>query len=463
MMEHNNIMKPTSHKLFLTGNPWQRIICSFAVFSLVSCSSVPSISKVPFDRYEGKGLFSPFVFSLNDSSLKPPLPSLHQEDESEGKDYLNILVIPVSFDGGSLSREELEYCYNGPMDQYWSVTEIFKNNSDGKCLLRFAIADTAAEKRPEKFDPYAFPSDFLPRWLKENGNLYPLEKFDSDNSGGYDCILLEDVSKEQSINRNCFYPPNIDGVDGLCLIKDSYQGVIAHEIGHALGLPDMYEAFVQEGYGTVHHLPLGSVFTMDGASDSFTAWEKWLLSWKTPDFFKGEQLSYTLSPDHPYLFYPVAGGVENPYGEYLVFSYYDSTDPFMPGFIHYGDETGVYILHVDGRLYDTENHCFSSAPSKSAGWAFTNERKGKIEGLVNHPQQSILYKRDPSDYDLFAKTESKGEWLLTESSVFKDGEVFNPNRDYLLYGEDNSHTEHFGYSVAFSEEEDHRMKITFTE
>ena len=53
--------------------------------------------------------------------------------------------------------------------------------------------------------------------------------------------------------------------------------------------------------------------------------------------------------------------------------------------------------------------------------------------------------------------------MLTESSVFKDGEDFNPNRDYLLYGEDNSHTEHFGYSVAFSEEDDHGMKITFTE
>ena len=456
-------MKPTSPRPLLTGNPWQSILFSFAVFSLVSCSSVPSISKVPFDRYEGKGLFSSFAFSLNDPSLKPSLPSLHQEDESEGKDYLNILVIPVSFDGGSLSREELEYCYNGPMDQYWSVTEIFKNNSDGKCLLRFAIADTAAEKRPEKFDPYAFPSDFLPRWLKENENLYPLEKFDSDNSGGYDCILLEDVSKEQSINRNCFYPPNIDGVDGLCLIKDSYPGVIAHEIGHALGLPDMYEAFVEERYGKVHHLPLGSVFAMDGADMSFTGWEKWVLSWKIPDLFKEEQLTYTLSEDHPYLFFPISGSSENPYGEYLVFSYYDSTDPFMPGFISDGDERGVYVLHVDGRLFDTKKHCFASTPSKYAGWAFTNDRKGKIEGLVNHPQQSILYKLDPSNYDLFAEAESKGEWLLTESSVFKDGEVFNPNRDYLLYGEDNSHTEHFGYSVAFSEEDDHGMKITFTE
>jgi hypothetical protein len=101
-MELNIIIKPTSPKRFLTGSPWQNIIFSFAVFSLVSCSSVPSVSRVPFDRYEGQGVFSPFAFSLNDSSLKPSLPSLHQKDELEGKNYLNTLVIPVSFDGGSL-------------------------------------------------------------------------------------------------------------------------------------------------------------------------------------------------------------------------------------------------------------------------------------------------------------------------------------------------------------------------
>ncbi len=460
--KQNTIMKRTSHKLFQTGKIWQNTIFNLVVLSLASCSSAPTLSKVPFDRYEGKGVFSPYTFSLNDSSLKPPLPSLHKEDESSNLNYLNILVIPVSFDGGNLSKEELEYCYNGPVDYDQSVTDIFKSNSNGKCLLRFAIADTAVEKRPDTFDPYAFPSDFLPRWLEENEVLYPMEKFDSDDSGGYDCIILEDVSKTHSIDVNGFYPPNIDKVDGLILIDDSSSGVIAHEIGHALGLPDTYESFVEEGYGKVHHLPLGSVFVMDGAKTAFTDFEKWVLSWEEPNFFAEKELTYTLSEDHPCLFYPVIGNTGNPYGEYLVFSYYDSRNPFMPGFINYGDEIGVYITHVDGRLYDKENHCFASSPSKNVSWAFTNHREGKIEGLTNHPQQSILY-NDASDYDYIAKKESSGEWLLTTVSLFKDGVTFNPNRDYLLYGEDNSHTEQFGYSVAFSEEDDHGMKITFTE
>lgn len=437
----------------------KRTISLLSVLFLCSCNGTQTLKKASFYPHESKGVYSPYVFSLNDASLKPPLPSLHEEDPNF-INYINVLVIPISFDGRDLSKDEIAYLHNGPVAKFYSVNDILKENSNGKCLIRFAIADTVREKRPAKFDPYAFPSDFLPRWLKENEKYYPIEKFDSDNSGGYDCVILEDVSKEPYIQVNGYYPPNIDKVDGLCLIEAIDPGIIAHEIGHALGLPDTYETYIEEEDAKEFHLPCGGAFTMDGAKHCFTDYEKWLLNWSTPQFFDPSKLEYTLSKENPSLFFPAKEDSMSPYEEYLCFSYYDSTNRYSPTILSEGDQIGVYISHTDGRLYDTEKKEFVSAPSKNVTWAFDNTREGKVKGISHHPQQWVLKKGDFSDYDTYETLPSKEPYLRTQDVLFSEGDTFNPNKDYLFYGEDNSHTERFGYSVSFKEE-DGKMKIKF--
>lgn len=231
------------------------------------------------------------------------------------------LVIPACFLGDTIyfSRDELDDLFNeagySADDAVGSVRDYYLDVSAGQLTVNSTVSNWAPLPRPELFYGANDPSgnDSSP-WQLVRDALQSLDSkkfdfrpFDGDGDGAIDMLTIvhSGLGEEYSANpSNCVWsqvvklmPPEIVDdieVNRVAIVPERRYnttsitriGVICHEMGHLLGLPDLYDTDgSSSGIGVWGIMGAGS-WGGDGYSSErpvhFCCWSKVKLGWVEP-------------------------------------------------------------------------------------------------------------------------------------------------------------------------------------
>lgn len=270
-----------------------------------------------------------------------------------------------------------------------SVRDIYEQSSYGKLIIDSTVLQWI--KLPQTEAYYANGVSGLDFKLSEalafaldeidSKGLISFQDFDVDNNGvidsitfihsgfgaewgGVDCYgaSLEnriwshqraDARKWCSSQNICMERYQIaTGMWGRCSSEIGHIGVVGHEIGHFLGLNDMYDTD-GGGKGIGSFGLMGNCWGFDQSQrhpPPLDAWSKMLLGWVQPTILS-ESGRYTIRAilDHPEIFIIKAG---LPKGEYLMI---ENRQP--KGFDNILPQGGLLVWHVDEKAsYNTEGY-----------------------------------------------------------------------------------------------------------
>jgi immune inhibitor A len=195
--------------------------------------------------------------------------------------------------------------------------------------------------------------------------LIDFSRFDRDLDGFIDhlCVVHAGQGQEASADRNTiwshrwydFDEPQADGVTAgyyTMLSEFSPVGTFAHELGHDMGLPDLYDyGYDSFGAGSWDLMATGSWNDNGNTPAHLSAWCKYRLGWLTPETLVESAPNLTLAriEDNP-----AAYRLDiNPPNEYFLIENRERVgwDAALPG-------AGLLIWHIDeGRPdNDDQNH-----------------------------------------------------------------------------------------------------------
>jgi M6 family metalloprotease-like protein len=192
------------------------------------------------------------------------------------------------------------------------------------------------------------PSDVWPHaWSIEP----PIETNDPRTGGGF--ILVEEYCMQPEVNLNAA------GDDTL----DSCLGVVAHEYGHLLGLPDLYDGSHQTwGIGYWGLMGYGSFGALRTGPYHLSAWSKVALGWVTPIVVTENMLDTTIPPveTEPVIYKVWRNGI--PGEEYFLIENRQNLgfDTYLPGH-------GLLIWHIDEAMFPFSSSTQTVAAT-AEGW-----------------------------------------------------------------------------------------------
>lgn len=182
---------------------------------------------------------------------------------------------------------------------------------------------------------------------------FDFSEYDKNGDGKLDHIIIVHAGPGQEKNNepygtDCIWshygeiqPPQFIGklrAEKYCMISEySPIGVIAHEFGHSLGLPDLYDnTFVSNGIGIWGVMGYGA-WLMGGRYPSLPcAWSKVFLGWVKPDLITKDE-KVILDNEHRQI-------VKVPIDEN---EYFLLENRRRIGFDEYIPEEGLLIWHID--------------------------------------------------------------------------------------------------------------------
>ena len=170
------------------------------------------------------------------------------------------------------------------------------------------------------------------------------------------------------------------------LIGISTMGVFAHEYGHALGLPDLYDTdYTSEGVGNWSLMAGGSWNSVSRGGDRpahLDAWCKYKLGWVTPTLVSGEMNNAVIDQAETNAdVYQLFAGNAPAGGEYFLVENRQKTsfDAGLPG-------AGLLVWHIDESKTSNRNECY---PPGSTGCVSTHYQVSLMQaddlwGLEQH-------------------------------------------------------------------------------
>ncbi|MFO7883050.1 MAG: M6 family metalloprotease domain-containing protein [Kosmotogaceae bacterium] len=297
--------------------------------------------------------------------LEYVIKSVEYEKQTLTTGTLKFPVVLINFSDTATSFDlpDFEDVFNGIED---SIKDYYEETSYGKLVLQFEIVGWYTA--PNDHDYYSSRAYQLAREAAAYGDEdLDYSQFDNDNDGNVDSLIIihqgqgqefsGDPSDIWSHKSSISYKTN-DGVyvkgytmqperlDWEETINITSIGVICHELGHGLGLPDLYDVDgSSDGIGDWGLMGHGSWNWHDVPGDSpahLTGWSKLKLEWVNPlvlDKYQGSLFFNEVELHEDIAIYnnPVRKNVE-----YFIFENrqligYDSA---LPGH-------GLLIYHID--------------------------------------------------------------------------------------------------------------------
>lgn len=392
---------------------------------------------------------------------KYPLPSTYVGSTP----VANILTVPYT-----IGNVDFPYGEKGLAAELAESEEAFFEASHGEMGINLVQTSPLQASKsfleqlsnPEGIDEYSFATGLALEFEHALSGLFSSDgfsKFDSNSDGILDSlVVLRQVGESYAgasrfLTKNCAIRP-ADGsllsphiaqivfVDAEDIGKDSHC-LISHELGHAMGLPDLYDYL---GLSKPLNYPVAN-FLMGGNGSSedrmgFSVFSRYLLGWEKPDYFvtpeeDGAFSSQTITLDcekGESIYIGLDDEIESsPFGQYLI----------LQSTIHEG-EPSLLLYHADARLENDEyadyhNRLITNpfaTNNRELLFAFDNN-PGKInDPLMKHP---LIYQLSslPSsrDFILSEGTRYSSE-ELTSLSYFSVGDSFNVGEeDYRFYGD----------------------------
>ncbi|KAL7469418.1 hypothetical protein ACHAXS_009673 [Conticribra weissflogii] len=244
------------------------------------------------------------------------------------------------------------------------------------------------------------------------------------------------TSKEEGIKVNRYYVSS--GLRGKCGEDIVRMGVICHEIGHYLGLPDLYDAtFEGVGIGAFDMMSQSWGHTGSGLLPPLlSAWSKIQVGWATPILLENDgTYSIEASSTSP-IVYKITEGF--PEGEYLLL---ENRQP--QGFDEEIPHGGIAIWHIDDHLNSQDDRGYPNQPQ----WPYNGKHyqvallsadgKYDFEKGVNQGDADDLWHADSKEKEL-----KPGSNQYPNTDTYQDGNVsetkirifgFSPSGDVMTF------------------------------
>jgi len=326
--------------------------------------------------------------------------------KTPSKGTVNLLVVPASFSGGKVWKNEqlsaLEKAFKGEAEEtgWESLKSYYTKSSYGELTLNPVLASPYVFSTTEDDAQKGFLNnsssyvtslikDVVPSIITSLG--YSSNDFDTNGDGYIDAVEFVYLTSKKTttyytsdgskiwwnfttydtsssanlktpvLRRYCWM--NASSIFNGYYETDIDSHVVTHEFGHMLGLNDYYD---YDGSAA----PMGLSDMMDLNIGDHNAYSKYLLGWVGPKVldYSYSNLEITLNDfasTGDCLLIPTSGSSFNntPYAEYLMLSYYTPTgvnEQDASGYKewqYYGTGaanaySGLQVIHVDERLYD---------------------------------------------------------------------------------------------------------------
>ncbi len=258
-----------------------------------------------------------------------------------------------------------------------SFTDYYLENSYGEFFIKGWISDWLLMPNPYSyytdgqygFGIYPKNAQGLARDAVLAADPYvDFSQFDRDNDGYVDGIFIihagpgaEETGNPNDIWSHAWYIPGGVNVDGVTVYRYSMEpengrmGVFAHEFGHVLGLPDLYDTdYSSEGLGNWSLMAGGSWGNNGRTPVHFDVWCKYKLGFLNP-------INVTSiinnAPFPPVEDYPVAYRLwtnGNASSQYFLVEFRNKTK----GFDAYLPSSGLLIFHIDETQQSNRNEWY---------------------------------------------------------------------------------------------------------
>ena len=219
-----------------------------------------------------------------------------------------------------------DYTYDGALG---SVRKYFSDQSDGQYTPDFDVVGPVTLTQNVEYygandqnDNDVLPGDMVVEACKIANTSYGVDftKYDNDGDGEVDFVYILYAGKGEADGGadntiwphnwsldaaaywgNCSYAKNKRRFDGKYINnyacsgelngksgKRAGIGTIAHEFGHVIGLPDLYDIDYGQNYedemtpGSWHIMDNGSYNNSGKTPPNYTVYDKYFLGWKTP-------------------------------------------------------------------------------------------------------------------------------------------------------------------------------------
>ncbi len=270
----------------------------------------------------------------------------------------------------------------GSVREYYQEASYGQFNLDGETVGIYEADNSASYYANDKYGFGAYPKNAA-RLAEEaidaaEASGINFSDYDNNGDGEVDAIFIIHAGQgaEQSgksshlwshrgrISSNGGKARNYDGVriDNYVMGPElsgsssiATIGVLAHEFGHILGLPDLYDLDQTSlGMGRWDIMSYGAWNNGGKTPAHFSAWSKAKLGWITPTVITEDQLGKSISPlyENPEAYKIWANGV--PSDEYFLIANRQKVgfDSYLPG-------AGLVVLHVDESQSNNNNECVS--------------------------------------------------------------------------------------------------------
>ncbi|MGQ9610525.1 MAG: M6 family metalloprotease domain-containing protein, partial [bacterium] len=255
--------------------------------------------------------------------------------------------------------EDLIFSHTNP----WSLYSYYKQASNGNIEISGTVLGWYNSSQDMVY--YGKDGDSLDNANGDKSSLarealllaskdgFDFSEYDKNEDGKLDHIIIVHAGPSQEKDNepygtDCIWshygeirPPQFIGklrAEKYCMISEySPIGVIAHEFGHSLGLPDLYDnTFVSNGIGIWGVMGYGA-WLMGGRYPSLPcAWSKVFLGWVKPDLITKDE-RVLLDNEHKQI-------VKVPIDEN---EYFLLENRRRIGFDEYIPEEGLLIWHID--------------------------------------------------------------------------------------------------------------------
>ncbi len=222
----------------------------------------------------------------------------------------NVLVIRVGFSNVGFNSVSTNTFYenlfvNGPNNDGFGWKQFYLDMSNGELELNFDVvyAGNAPNTHSHYGTGYTYVRDLVVWAINQVDPTVDFSNYDNDGDGYVDGVVLihaEPGEETSGVDGHIWshrwsltFPMTVDGVSVYDYSMqpeykyspgDSTIGVFAHEFGHLLGLPDLYDtSYNTKGVGKWSLMSGGSWNGPSGSSGArpapLLAWEKDLLGW----------------------------------------------------------------------------------------------------------------------------------------------------------------------------------------
>lgn len=242
-------------------------------------------------------------------------------------------------------------------------------------------------------------------------------------------------------------------------------GVYAHEFGHVLGLPDMYDyGYDSEGVGAYTIMAGGSWTRYPNAAPysgnspvHFDAWSKIFLGFEAPTTLASGQQTFTLQPASKQkgavkLAVPGSNGSEY----FLIENRQQAQGTFDMGLSRYGSH-GLAIFHIDENVLSRNFW----RPNEAQNWFQSRKQQVKPDPVTGETHYGVSVLQADNQWDL-ERNNNRGDAgdLFTTGQAFTPTSTPNSGSYYFSNGEGTS-TNYTGIIVK-NIKENADGSITFT-